>query len=228
MTDQPATPPEGREPSAEPAPDVAAPVAPPLDFLTAPPDPWAHRRGEPRTFAAMWLLFLFAATILSVGAVGLFGLVSTDVYRPAARVMLEIVTVGIVVLWPMVRLSQEAPRFPLRALLGDCLVILAPTQAVIWPQALSWMAGWPTQVVGIAAALVTGWGAIIAGLLALYFACTRTAARVDGGGKDPSRRDGGPIPGWAMMALIMLLITAGPLIVALRASAGGPSVDWLM
>src|SRR5262245_41002258 len=145
MTGTPATPPEGPSAASEPAPADAAPAspAPPvpaIDFTAAPSDPWAHRRGEPRTLAALWLLFLFAATILSVGAVGLFGLVSTDVYRPAARVMLEIVTIGVVVLWPMVRLSQEAPKFPLRAMLGDCLVILLPTQAVIWPQALTWMA----------------------------------------------------------------------------------------
>jgi hypothetical protein len=250
MTDQPATPPEGREPGAAPAPsdpappqqpDAPAAVAPiladpPIDFTAAPPDPWAHRRGEPRTLAAMWLLFLFAATILSVGAVGLFGLVSTDVYRPAARVMLEIVTVGVVVLWPMVRLSQEAPRSPLRAMLGDCLVILGPTQAVIWPQALTWMAGWPTQVVGIAAGLVTGWGVLIAGLLALYFARTRSAlSGAERSGQDARHGTGvpphtagtavPPIPPWAMMALIVLLVTLGPLIAALRAGGG---VDWLM
>src|SRR5262245_56761146 len=124
MTADPANQPNEQPPHALPeipaphATDASVPPAPPAtdsqttassvpNFITAPPAPWSHRRGEPRTFAAIWLLFLFAATILSVGAVGLFGLVSTDVYRPAARVMLEIVTVGVVILWPMVRLSQE-------------------------------------------------------------------------------------------------------------------------
>src|ERR1043166_1453153 len=119
------------ETPASPAPEASAtPGEPPVRPLV--PDPWAHRRGEPRTFAALWLLFLFAATILSVGAVGIFGLMSTDVYRPAARVMLEIVAIGVVVLWPMVRLSQAAPAFPLRAMLGDAVVVLVPAQAVIW------------------------------------------------------------------------------------------------
>ena len=48
-----------------------------------------------------------------------------------ARIMLEVVTVGIVVLWPMVRLSQEAPKRPVRALLLDSSVILVPAQAVL-------------------------------------------------------------------------------------------------
>jgi hypothetical protein len=195
----------------EPAPTSSQPVR------TLHPDPWAHRRGEPRTFAAIWLLFLFAATILSVGAVGVFGLVSTDVYRPAARVMLEVITVGIVVLWPMVRLSQEAPRHPVRAMLVDLLIVLVPTQAVIWPQALSWMAGWPVEVVGAAAGLVCGWGVLIAGLLALYFSA-----------QAPPQRD--ILPRWAMMALIILLIGIGPVAFALRSRgpAAGPGADWLM
>jgi hypothetical protein len=220
--DPPNSPIEPSPPSADTSPSTlapnSAPAAPQL-VRTVAPDPWAHRRGEPRTFAAIWLLFLFAATILSVGAVGIFGLASTDVYRPAARVMLEVVTVGIVVLWPMVRLSQEAPKRPIRALILDALVILVPAQAVLWPQALSWMAGWPIEVVGAAAGLLSGWGLLISGLLALYFAAESPAS---------PRRE--VLPRWAMMALIILLIGIGPVAFALRSRgpAAGPGADWLM
>jgi hypothetical protein len=190
-------------------------------------DPWAHRRGEPRTFAAIWLLFLFASTILSVGAVGIFGMMTRDgydVYRPAARIMLEAVTVGVVILWPMVRLSQQAPERPFKAMAMDALVVLGPAQAVIWPQALSWMAGWPLEVVGMAAGLLTGWGVLVAGLLAFYFGKC-------GVPRGESRaHEQAFVPRWAMMALIVLLVGIGPVLVALspQISGAGPSVDWLM
>src|SRR5882724_1214791 len=122
-TGKPTQPPMSSE--AAPAPSSAA--APPPE-LHATPDPWAHRRGEPRTFAAIWILFVFMATVVTIGAVGVFGILSTDVYRPAARGLLEIVTVGIVVLWPMVRLSQEAPAHPFKAMLVDLLVVVLPAQ----------------------------------------------------------------------------------------------------
>ena len=201
------------ETPASPAPEASAtPAEPPVRTLVT--DPWAHRRGEPRTFAALWLLFLFAATILSVGAVGIFGLMTTDVYRPAARVMIEAITVGVVILWPMVRLSQEAPERPVRAMLVDAVLVIGPVQAVLWPQALTWMAAWPARVVGAVAGLMAGWGLLIAGLLALYFAAHARHA----------------LPRWAMMALIILLVGIGPVAFALRSQgpAAGPGVDWLM
>jgi hypothetical protein len=240
MTDEPAKTPDD-EPTplpdgndlaplpAPPSPPSDAPAPPTTSYTLPPPDPWAHRRGEPRTFAAVWLLFLFAATILSVGAVGIFGLVSTDVYRPAARAMLEIIAVGVVILWPMVRLSQEAPKHPMRSLLSDALVVLIPAQAVIWPQALTWMAGWPTNVVAAVAALIAGWGLLIAGLVAIYFNRSPSAHAE---GVASLRAGGGsshaPLPRWAMMSLIILLVAAGPLVLALRPQSPKPSADWLM
>jgi hypothetical protein len=181
-------------------------------------DRWAHRRGEPRTFAAAWILFLFGATVVSVGAVGAFGLLSADVYRPAARVMVEITAVGLAVLWPMVRLSQEAPRSPLRAMAQDLIVMLGPVQAVVWPQALFWMAAWPVSVVLCLDLFLCGWGLLVGGLLAGYFV------------RPVVRR-------WAMMALLLLLMLVGPVVAALMrpdAAAAAdpalsrPAVEWLM
>ncbi len=181
-------------------------------------DRWAHRRGEPRTFAAAWILFLFGATVVSVGAVGTFGLLSADVYRPAAQVMMEITAVGLAVLWPMVRLSQEAPRSPTRAMTQDIIVILGPVQAMVWPQALAWMAAWPMSVVTCLDLFLSGWCVAMGGLLAVYF-------------QRPVLRR------WAMMALILLLVLAGPLAAVLRRPSPSmmadpalsePPVAWLM
>ncbi len=214
----------GPEPSP---PSADGPPQPPVSFVANDPqppqtperpsyDPWAHRRGEPRTFAAGWILFLFGATLVSVGAFGVMGLLTADVYRPAARVMIEITAVGVAVLWPMVRLSQEAPRHPLLAIAQDIIIMLGPVQAVLWPQALTWMAGWSIEVVACVDVLICGWAALIGGLLGVYFAAesrrVATAARLA-----PGR--------WAMMVAVIVLLGAGPLIAVVIGPVPGRAID---
>ncbi|CAG0988839.1 hypothetical protein PHYC_02175 [Phycisphaerales bacterium] len=131
-------------------------------------DPWAHRRGEPRTFAALWIAFLFASALVSLGAGGSLGLVATDVYRASARVLVVLAGVGIGVLWPMLRLSQEPPTHPHRAMVHDFIVVAAPLQAIAWPQVLPWMAAWPLPVVAALAAHFAAWSLIISAILALF------------------------------------------------------------
>jgi len=130
-------------------------------------DRWAHRRGEPRTFAALWIGFLFLSALVSIGAAGSLGMVSTDVYRTSARLLLILVGIGVGVLWPMLRLSQEMPEQPGRAFLNDIIVVAAPLQAVAWPQALPWMASWPIPGIACLAANLTAWVVFIGGSLAL-------------------------------------------------------------
>jgi hypothetical protein len=120
--------------------------------------------------------------------------------------MVEIMAVGIAVLWPMVRLSQEPARRPLKAMVLDIIVIVGPVQAVVWPQALSWMAAWPLEVVLLLDAFLVGWTVLIGGLLAVYFARPRLAR-------------------WGMMALILLLVLVGPLIAALMSPSPGRVMD---
>jgi hypothetical protein len=218
---QSAPPPEPG-PAAEPpqgtrVPEVAPPAVVARGAHSYSADRWAHRRGEPRTFAAAWIFFLVAATTVSIGTVGLFGLVSTDVYRPAAKVMLMIVAAGVVLLWPMVRLSQEAPAKPLRSIGVDLIILIMPVQAVVWPQSLSWMAAWPVEVAGALAALIAAWAVLVGGMIATYLGTVERGVN----------RAGGP---WLMMAVIILVVTVGPLIVALNPRiAAGPDVQaWLM
>jgi len=188
------------------------------DYTHAPRDRWAHRRGEPRTFAAAWIMFLFGATVVSVGAVGALGLLSADVYRPAARLMVALAAAGVCVLWPMVRLSQELPRegTRVRAVVQDLIVLLGPVQAVLWPQAFTWMAGWPWRVVLCLDLLIAGWAVLMGGLLATYMVRPRLSR-------------------WGMMAMLVLLVVLGPVIAALSAptnpadpSRARPLVEWLM
>lgn len=152
------------------------PAEPPVSVPPTPAgDRWAHRRGEPRTFAAAWIVYLFAAAIVALGAGGSLGLVATDAYRASARVLMVLVGVGITVLWPMLRLSQVQPERSIGASVRDFFVVLVPVQAVVWPQALPWMAAWPWEVVAALAAHFAAWGVIVSGTLA------RAAALTPGG-----------------------------------------------
>lgn len=170
------------EPVADAAPSpIDAPPDPPSDQLPPPPtaahtDPWAHRRGEPRTFAAAWIAYLFVAAIISLGTSGSLGLVATDAYRASARVLMVLAGLGVGALWPMLRLSQERPDAPAKAALRDFVVVMLPLQAIIWPQSLPWMASWPVEVTAALAAHFAAWGLVVSGVLALAWAPPFTSA----------------------------------------------------
>jgi len=202
----------GTAPIGPPAEGPSPPAEPPLPAAPAPPPPadrWAHRRGEPRSFAALWILYLFGATVLSLGAVGLAGLLSTDVYRPAARTLLALGAFGIALVWPMIRLSQEAPPRPFRAAAADAAIVGVSAQALVWPQALVWMAAWPLPVALALAALYSAWTLLIGGLLATFAVVGR-----EGPGA-PAR----PLSRSLMMLLLVILVGAGPLVGLLRPAA---------
>ncbi len=138
------------------------------------PDPWAHRRGEPRTFAAGWIVLLFVAAVVSIGGAGATGLVSIDVYRAGARIMLCLIGAAVGLLWPMVRLSQEAPARPRVSMFQDIFVIAAPIQAMTWPQCLPWMAAFPLPPVAALSVNLLAWTILIAGVLAIMLERLRT------------------------------------------------------
>jgi hypothetical protein len=179
-------------------------------------DRWAHRRGEPRTFAFLWTLFLFAATATTFLAVLSSGSSSPDVMRPATRILLAVTATGIVLVWPMIRLSQTADRNPIIGVAQDLVVILIPVQAVIWPQWLGWLGRWPFEVIAAVAALAVAWAVLTGSLLALAQAShLRAAARVAGDG--PVRW-----PAWKWMLVFIALAVAG-MIPALLTSSAAPS-----
>lgn len=177
-------------------------------------DAWAHRRGEPRVFAALWALYLFACAIASLGASGMAGEGSAEVYRPTARVMLVLVGLGVGVLWPMLRLSQQSPEHPRRAAAADLAVVVLPMQVLVWTQALPWMSGWSLGVVAAAGAHMTAWAVLIGGVLSFFY-------RIDSGGT----------PRWPLMSALVALSVGGPVLGVLwrGLTAGEAGLDaWLM
>lgn len=129
---------------------------------------WDHRRGEPRTFALLWTIFLMLATLVMFSSLGVAGTVTIDAYRPAVRALLLTITVGMVVLWPMTRLSQERPQRGVAAAIArDLVVVLLPTQALLWPQALPLLGAWPVLQMAALAACQAAWALVVGGMLAL-------------------------------------------------------------
>jgi len=173
---------------------------------------WDHRRAEPRMLALLWTIYLFAATLLTFASAGLLGFVTPDSYRPSAKSLLLLIFLGATVFWPMLRLTQMPPRSHIaRACLKDAMVIIAPAQAIIWPQ--MFLAHWPFQVLVYTAIAMTGWVLLCAALLARALGESR-----------PSRG------GW--MFVFLALGAAAPALILVHAAVTGglpehDGVRWL-
>ena len=160
----------GVDASSETTGDEEAPSAPQpeLDVFGRAPKgrtDWSHRKAEPRMFALLWTLYLMASTGVMFVAVAPAMVITPETARPAARVMLVLVAVGMGVLWPALRLAQAAPRRPLPSVLKDLVVVLLPVQAIVWPLALSRLAGYPLPVVSAIALGFIAWGGLVGGLM---------------------------------------------------------------
>jgi hypothetical protein len=174
-------------------------------------DPWAHRRGEPRIFAFLWTVYVLVCVAGSLLWLSRATRVTIGTYSPAARIMLVVVAAGMVLLWPMVRLSQERPRgWPVASALADWFVVQLPVQMVVWP--LIVLANWPVGTVGALSALFALWGLLVAGVLALAYTFA-------GGPGDESGAESGAAGAawrgrWVWMAGMVVLALAAPVLLA--------------
>lgn len=154
----------------EPRPEQRQPPEPELDVFGRAPKgraDWTHRKGEPRTFALFWMIYLMGASLLMVATIAAVQSISPGVVRPAARAMLTTATLGLFVLWPMVRLSQKPPEgSKLAAVFADLLVLLPPLAALTLPQALDVLADWPFSVVAAVLTAIAGWAVLTGCVLA--------------------------------------------------------------
>ncbi len=134
-------------------------------------DRWAHRRAEPRTLAFLWAMYILTAALLTIGVLlfrGPWALLDKGVYQYAARTMLLCVAIGLAVLWPMARLSQSVSlrERASGAIFKDMLVLLPPTQAVIWAQAAA-RAGWAMDLIAAIAVSLLAWPMLAGAVLAV-------------------------------------------------------------
>ncbi|MEO1008107.1 MAG: transcription elongation factor GreA [Planctomycetota bacterium] len=186
-------------------------------------DRWAHRRAEPRMFAFLWAVYLLAAGLSTLGVAltrGPWTLLDKSVYQHAARIMLVCVALGVAVLWPMVRLSQQVPASgrSWRAIAKDLVVLVLPVQAVLWAQAAA-RSGWALDLIAAMSAALLAWPLLLGALLAAVLR-----------GPSPAPRDGAPRsvfagvdgPSAATRSLAMAAVIALALL-PLLALATGPA-----
>lgn len=173
-------------------------------------DRWAHRRGEPRVFALAWTLFLFAATLITFVAAQSAGIGDRSLVRSAAQMLVFAAALGLTVLWPMARLCQAPDTHPVSGTAKDLLVLLIPLQAMLWPQAMWWLARWPLAVIGAADLVLVSWAFFVGGLLACFQAARARRARAG--------QQWGASQNVTAMVLIVLIVATG----ALAALSDGP------
>ena len=199
-------------------------VEPERDLFGHPPKnraDWSHRRGEPRVFTLLWMIYLMGATVLMFSSMATAISISTDVTRPAARTMFLVVVIGFSVLWPMVRLSQRSlPSGHVRFAIRDALVLTIPMQAIIWPQTLPVLSNWSVSVIAAMASFFFVWIIIIAGILAFA-------------SQSIERNKGSDLVRMTWMMITLIVVFAAPLIgsitsLGIGASADQPRVGWLL
>ncbi|MEM1071237.1 MAG: hypothetical protein AAGH71_00250 [Planctomycetota bacterium] len=181
-------------------------------------DPYAHRRGEPRGFAALWMFYLLIASAVVYSSVGTPSFGSETGFRYASKILMTVISAGVVLVWPMVRLSQRSPERPARSVLRDMGVLLVPVQAFYWPQLL--LTQWGADAVGGAMLVLVAWLMVVGAVLVV---AARTVPTESWAYADPAGGERVLVRVlWMLVILVLPLI--GPW---LWRSAGHGSADLL-
>ena len=120
----------------------------------------------PRGLILLASVWLVASWVLAIGLRTPIH-ASSAAYTPGVRLMLICLVTGLMVGWPLLRLSQPPMPFPVRQVLLDLIVLLALVQVVLWPLRL--VTTWSVSRTASIDATLTAW-AILAG------ACVASAA----------------------------------------------------
>lgn len=122
--------------------------------------------------ASVWLI---ASWVIAIGIRAPVQPSSAS-YTPAVVLMLQCVTAGLMIGWPLLRLSQTRPVWPMRQTLLDLAVLLGLVQVVIWPLRLvtTWT---PLRTAAIDATLA-GWTALAGAMIAAAITTDRRGPRV--------------------------------------------------
>jgi hypothetical protein len=133
----------------------------------------------PRGLIFMASLWLIGSWLVTIGVKTPIQPVSAS-YTPAVRMMLLCLVIGLMIGWPVLRLSQHATARPIAQTLLDLVVLLALTQVVIWPLRL--VTPWTVARTAAIDATLSGWvlltGAIVASAVGSSVNGVRTLAMV--------------------------------------------------
>ena len=101
---------------------------------------------------------------------------SSASYTPGVRLMLLCVTIGLMIGWPLLRLSQTRAWHPIAQTWLDLLVLLGLLQVVIWPLRL--VTTWTTWRTAALDATMMGWLLLAGAIVAAAIVTDRQGPRV--------------------------------------------------
>jgi len=100
---------------------------------------------------------------------------SSASFTPGVRLMTLCLTFGLMIAWPLLRLSQQATPWPYRKVILDLVSLLALVQVVLWPMRI--VTNWPASRVAAIDATVAGWLLLAGALVASAISSSRTGPR---------------------------------------------------
>jgi hypothetical protein len=153
----------------------------------------------PRGLIFLASLWLIGSWLITIGISTPIQPVSAS-YTPGVRMMLLCIVVGLMIGWPLLRLSQSATARPLAQTALDLVVLLSLIQVVIWPLRL--VTPWSIERIAAIDALMCCW---------LLLAAAAVASAV-------GTRHGGARQ-LAMLACVAMCLL-GPAMTALGAMSG--------
>ncbi len=171
--------------------------------------------------ASIWLVVSWAVAIGFRTPVE----ASSASYTPGVRLMLISAAIGLIIGWPLLRVSQSRAEYPMTQALLDLIVLLALVQVVIWPLRL--VTPWsPARTAALDATLVV-WTILAGALVASATGSDRTGPRNIAIIACVTMCLAGPvlamigIRGSAMPGLTPRLLQVGPLLEVYTLSHGG-------
>jgi hypothetical protein len=129
----------------------------------------------PRGLIFLASIWLIASWVLAIGIRAPVQASSAS-YTPGVRLMLLCVATGLIIGWPMLRLSQSTPPYPACQTLLDLVVLLGLSQVVIWPLRL--VTNWsPARTAAIDATLIA-WTCLSGAIVAAAISTDRRGPRI--------------------------------------------------
>ena len=168
--------------------------------------------------ASMWLV---TSWLLSMGVRAPVEASSAS-YTPGVRIMMVCLAVGMMVAWPLLRLSEAPTRYPLRLVVHDLIVLIALFQVVLWPIRLvtTWTPGRTAAIDGT----LTGWTALAAAMVAATIGNARNGPRALAMAACVAMCLAGPLVAWLSILVgfdLMAAVRLGPLMEVQALSGGG-------
>lgn len=131
----------------------------------------------PRLLILLGALWLIGSWMLSLGLRPPVHQSSAS-YEPGVRLMLLTLALGLIIGWPLVRLSQARIDAPRRQVVLDMIVIVSMLQVVIWPIRL--VTTWSVTRTAVLDGTLTGWIMIVGAVLAVTIGSPRGGPRILG------------------------------------------------